>query len=368
MIPPLSFAQDDMRLLRKSILEDRTMDQVYDMAHDVVSAGLNVGSGYGEVWIRDFNTFITTAMDVMPDEIIRSSLNTFFKFQGPSGDIVDGYLPVREADLDSKDGYAYRLSPLAPQYAAHKNTVETDQETSLIQAVFQYVSKSGNSWIYSPVVAWDQSQAGKYKFVAYYTGTEKNVNASFNYTDKSISISNVTSDQDNQTDVLLAVSDEVLTTNVPISFGFRHALSMIKFTLTSKIGDVQIIDFTVSGLKSTGTVTMTDTDEISWDNQSGEAKFTLDKFTATTGGASSNEFVVVPQSNVLLRVSFKARIDGIEKTLTAEMPNQVYGNSYRYNYTAEITGADMDVIQFNAPVVSDWENYTDITTDVNKTN
>lgn len=230
------------------------------------------------------------------------------------------------------------------------------------------VSKSGNSWIYSPVVAWDQSQAGKYKFVAYYTGTEKNVNASFNYTDKSISISNVTSDQDNQTDVLLAVSDEVLTTNVPISFGFRHALSMIKFTLTSKIGDVQIIDFTVSGLKSTGTVTMTDTDEISWDNQSGEAKFTLDKFTATTGGASSNEFVVVPQSNVLLRVSFKARIDGIEKTLTAEMPNQVYGNSYRYNYTAEITGADMDVIQFNAPVVSDWENYTDITTDVNKTN
>lgn len=144
MIPPLSFAQDDMRLLRKSILEDRTMDQVYDMAHDVVSAGLNAGSGYGEVWIRDFNTFITTAMDVMPDEIIRSSLNTFFKFQGPSGDIVDGYLPVREADLDSKDGYAYRLSPLAPQYAAHKNTVETDQETSLIQAVFQYVSKSGN--------------------------------------------------------------------------------------------------------------------------------------------------------------------------------------------------------------------------------
>ena len=230
------------------------------------------------------------------------------------------------------------------------------------------VSKSDNSWIYSPVVAWDQSQAGKYKFVAYYTGTEKNDNASFTYADKSISISNVTSDQDNQTDVLLAVSDETLTTNVPISFGFRHALSMIKFTLTSKIGDVQITEFTVSGLKSTGTVTMTDTDVISWDDQSGEAIFTLDEFTATTKGASSNEFVVIPQSGVNLKVTFKAVIDEIEKTLTADMSNQSYGNSYRYNYTAEITGADMDVIQFNAPVVSDWEDYTDVTIDVDKTN
>lgn len=230
------------------------------------------------------------------------------------------------------------------------------------------VSKSDNSWIYSPVVAWNQSQAGKYKFVAYYTGTEKNDNASFTYADKSISISNVTSDQDNQTDVLLAVSDETLATNVPISFGFRHALSMIKFTLTSKIGNVQITEFTVSGLKSTGTVTMTDTDVISWDNQSGAAIFTLDKFTATTEGASSNEFVVVPQSDVNLKVTFKATIDGIVKILTAEMPDQVYGNSYRYNYTAEITGADMDVIQFNAPVVSDWEDYTDVTINVDKTN
>ena len=232
------------------------------------------------------------------------------------------------------------------------------------------VSKSDNSWIYSPVVAWNQSQAGKYKFVAYYTGTEKNDNASFTYADKSISISNVTSDQDNQTDVLLAVSDETLATNVPISFGFRHALSMIKFTLTSKIGDIAISDFTVSGFKSTGTVTMNDADEISWTvpEEAPAATFTLDNFTATTKGASSNEFVVIPQSGVNLKVTFKAVINEIEKTLTADMPNQSYGNSYRYNYTAEITGADMDVIQFNAPVVSDWEDYTDVTIDVDKTN
>ena len=242
-----------------------------------------------------------------------------------------------------------------------------EDETSLFDNI--KVSKSDNSWIYSPVVAWDPSQATKYKFVAYYTGAEKNEEASFNYSEKSISISNVTSDKDNQTDVLLAVSDETLATNVPISFGFRHALSMIKFTLTSKIGDIAISDFTVSGFKSTGTVTMIDADEISWTVQDApSATFTLDDFTATTKGASSNEFVVIPQSGVNLKVTFKAVIDGIEKTLTADMPNQSYGNSYRYNYTAEITGADMDVIQFNAPVVSDWEDYTDVTIDVNKTN
>ena len=136
--------ESDLRIVRKSILEDPLMDRVFEMAHETVAGGLNAGDGYGEVWIRDFNTFITVAMDVMPDGKIRDCLNTFFRFQGPEGDIVDGYIPVDKADLDNTGGYAYRLSDSAPHFAAHKNTVETDQETSLIQAVFQYVSKSGN--------------------------------------------------------------------------------------------------------------------------------------------------------------------------------------------------------------------------------
>lgn len=137
--------QQSEKALRKAILEDKMMDKVYEMAHETVAGGLNAGDGYGEVWIRDFNTFITVAMDVMPDEQVRECLNTFFRFQGPDGDIVDGYIPIEKADLDDPEGYAYRLSDSAPRYAAHKNTVETDQETSLVQAVYQYVAKSGNS-------------------------------------------------------------------------------------------------------------------------------------------------------------------------------------------------------------------------------
>ena len=40
--------------------------------------------------------------------------------------------------------YNYRRSENAPEFAAHKNTVETDQESSLVQAVYKYVTKSGN--------------------------------------------------------------------------------------------------------------------------------------------------------------------------------------------------------------------------------
>ena len=140
------FAQGNNHLyqVKKAIFEDQSLDMVDQMAHKVVASGLNAGSGYGEVWIRDFNTFITTAMDVMPDAKIRESLNIFFHFQGEDGNIVDGYIPIEKADLDNVGGYKYRLAPSAPDYAAHKNTVETDHETSLIQAVCQYVTKSGN--------------------------------------------------------------------------------------------------------------------------------------------------------------------------------------------------------------------------------
>lgn len=89
----------ELRIVQKNILEDPLMDQVHRMAYKTVSTGLNAGDGYGEVWIRDFNTFIQVAMDVMPDKNVQDCLNTFFHFQGAEGDIVDGYIDIRKADL-----------------------------------------------------------------------------------------------------------------------------------------------------------------------------------------------------------------------------------------------------------------------------
>ncbi|MDO4195821.1 MAG: hypothetical protein Q4D33_06670 [Prevotellaceae bacterium] len=129
--------------LKEQIAGDTLFAIVDSMAHEVVKGGFNAGDGYGEVWIRDYNTFIELAMDVMPDSLIQDNLLTFFRFQGETGDIVDGFIDAKNAK-DTPGGYAYRRTPLEPRYAAHKNTVETDQESSLVQAVWRYVNKSGN--------------------------------------------------------------------------------------------------------------------------------------------------------------------------------------------------------------------------------
>lgn len=136
--PPANSRQAE---LAREIRADRTLAEVHRMAQDLLRRGLNAGSGYSEVWIRDLNTFIEVALEVNPPERLRDALLTFFKFQGPGGDIVDGYVPLDQAKVK----YAYRTSMLAPNLMAHKNTVETDQESSLVQAVRKYVRVTGDT-------------------------------------------------------------------------------------------------------------------------------------------------------------------------------------------------------------------------------
>jgi len=126
--------------LAKQIRADQSLRHVNQMAHDLLKGGLNAGTHYPQVWIRDLNTFIIVALEVNPREALRDALLNFFRLQGPGGDIPDGYVPLLPALKDK----AYRVSPLAPDLMAHKNTVEVDQETSLVQAVYKYVSVTGD--------------------------------------------------------------------------------------------------------------------------------------------------------------------------------------------------------------------------------
>ena len=119
----------------KEILRDSRLNEVKNMAADLIKTGFNAGSGYGEVWIRDFNTFIQLSCKVMPKDSIKKRLEVFFQMQGDDGNIIDGYIPKTKANV----GYDYIQSKNAPEFYGHKNTVETDQETSLIQAVYKYV-------------------------------------------------------------------------------------------------------------------------------------------------------------------------------------------------------------------------------------
>jgi hypothetical protein len=133
-------ARSDEAALGRQILADEELAEVLDQARTLLRGGLNAGSGYGEVWVRDLNTFIELALEVNDPDAIRASLLTFFRFQGEDGDVVDGYIPTDRATV----GYEYRRSALAPGLLAHKNTVETDQESSLVQAVHKYVRATGD--------------------------------------------------------------------------------------------------------------------------------------------------------------------------------------------------------------------------------
>ncbi|WP_430972291.1 GH36-type glycosyl hydrolase domain-containing protein [Sunxiuqinia rutila] len=113
-------------------------------ALDIVKTGFNAGDGYGEVWIRDYNTFIELSAEVYPQETLKENLRVFFRLQGDDGNIIDGFIPKEKAKA-SEGGYDYIFTELEPNYAGHKNTVETDHETSLVQAVYKYVKKTGDT-------------------------------------------------------------------------------------------------------------------------------------------------------------------------------------------------------------------------------
>jgi len=120
---------------------------VKEKALEVVKTGFNAGDGYGEVWIRDYNTFIELSAEVFEADVLKENLMVFFRMQGNDGNIIDGFIPVNKAD----DGYDYIFSDLEPRYAGHKNTVETDQESSLVQAVYKYVKATGDASILNEV-------------------------------------------------------------------------------------------------------------------------------------------------------------------------------------------------------------------------
>jgi hypothetical protein len=130
----------DKSSLTEKINNNPEISFVKNKALEVVKTGFNAGDGYGEVWIRDYNTFIELSCEVFEPSVIEENLLVFFRMQGEDGNIIDGFIPRSKA----AGGYDYFYSDLEPRYAGHKNTVETDQESSLVQAVYKYVKKTGD--------------------------------------------------------------------------------------------------------------------------------------------------------------------------------------------------------------------------------
>ncbi|TDG36622.1 hypothetical protein EZJ43_08950 [Pedobacter changchengzhani] len=141
----ISFAQEESPLATFNSLKN----QVKLQGEALLKDGFKAGDGYGEVWIRDFNTFMELSCKVNDKDVIKKHLITFFQLQQPDGEIVDGYVPRPKEG--ASDYYKYQ-TPLAPTYVGHKNTVETDQESSLVQAVSKYIRNTGDTSILKDTV------------------------------------------------------------------------------------------------------------------------------------------------------------------------------------------------------------------------
>ncbi len=136
------------RELARMIMQDERMNAVVRKGHELLKTGMNAGSHYQEVWIRDLNTFIVPLLDAVPRRPVREALLTFFHFQGEDGNIIDGYVPK----TGGYSRYKFRYSSTRPGFKAHKNTVETDQESSLVQAVCRYIRKTKDTALLDEVV------------------------------------------------------------------------------------------------------------------------------------------------------------------------------------------------------------------------
>ncbi|MFH0990910.1 MAG: amylo-alpha-1,6-glucosidase [bacterium] len=126
--------------LATEILADTTLPAALTLAKETLRSGFVAGSGYDEVWIRDLNTFILLSLQLLDPERVEHQLRMFLRFQSDEGEIVDGFVP----DSLSSVPYQYIRNRSISRYAAHKNTVATDQEASLVQAVWKYVHATGN--------------------------------------------------------------------------------------------------------------------------------------------------------------------------------------------------------------------------------
>lgn len=137
------------RQLAQAIQNDSTLVQVDSMARAILGQGFNAGSGYSQVWARDMNTFIETACEVNDPADIRGAILLFFGMQQPNDEMIDGY--VLKPDFTWYDDTPY-YSDNAPLHVGFKNTVETDQESSLIQLVGKYIRKTGDRSLLQEVV------------------------------------------------------------------------------------------------------------------------------------------------------------------------------------------------------------------------
>ena len=247
------------------------------------------------------------------------------------------------------------------------------------------VTKVTNGWDYLNHKEWEP--VTKYNFAAYYNDASLTTpgNVSFDYTSGALTFTDFESSPNHQADLLY---DELTYTskaegaaNDKMQFNFRHLLSIVKFTFKSGFGDgvtVTVSDMDFYGMNAKGTATPTDAD-VEWISNTpitkgngfklfGEANGTNNS--AVAAETAYDNCIVIPQTfgdNQTMIAKFTVNLTGeglddvtTTKEITAYLPADTWVPGFRYNYVATISGQTMDYIEFDAPLVSGWDDEDDI--------
>lgn len=239
-----------------------------------------------------------------------------------------------------------------------------------------YKTETGQ-WVYDNLQEWT---GVTWYFGAYSDGGNSltgSTSASFSEDTgvRTLTITDYVLTNDNPRDLLVSHSTtDISTENKPVEFTFKHALSQVKFTLTNGVSgsDIKITGLKVTGVKNTADMSYPSNGDIIWSDATGTIVLNNDDtdnpMAATADKAAvSDNFAVIPvdYSDAEITVTFTATIamqdpaENIEKNLKATIaPTTTWKPGFRYNYTAEITGKLMNLIEFTLADVEDWTDNT----------
>lgn len=274
-----------------------------------------------------FNTFVNNNTKAVTD-ITTSTLNKFYVF----GDYDDGAsVAFSNTEVNGTNGGTY--TPVNPAY-----------------------------W-----------QVGKnYEFGAYSNGNGSSLTASF--INGKLTISNYSVNDAN--DLIAATASEIEAPaageDKSVTLTFKHLLSKVKFTFsTTAVPEafrMEVSNLTFKGIKTAATcVFSNNTISTKWTGTEGDYTIaTLSDYAVTSGSASTEDILVIPQANVSIEASFTVTIydentneEIATNDFTASLDCTKWVEGYVYNYTAEINPDKVDgqlkPITFTVDKVEGWQ-------------
>lgn len=248
-----------------------------------------------------------------------------------------------------------------------------------------YSSTAFNNEPNTALYYWETSM--NYRFGAYKNGTTKIGNAEFtpNASASVLEFPDYTPNDKN--DLIAAFGTATtgadVTNQSKVDLTFSHLLSQVKFTFTTEataacnltISDVKI---TNAISKSTCTYTAGTPNTIVWESTTDVEKngyayedFNGGKAISIENSASQSKLVIPQSGTNLIKVTFKAKVDGagitmtepksFEGNLTYAAGSNTWNPGFRYNYSVKINvedivdnSEDLVKIEFTPTVDSDW--------------